>query len=50
MYLYFKIYIKGYIMGTDDIVLVVMGTLILFMYITAKAWDSIADDMEREEL
>jgi len=35
-------------MGTEDIVLIIIGGLIVFMYITSIALDQISDDMEKK--
>ena len=34
---------------TQNIVLIILGAIIFFMYVTAKAFDSIADDMDTQE-
>ena len=34
---------------TQNIVLITLGTVIFFMYMTAKAFDSIADKMDAQE-
>lgn len=33
----------------QNIVLIALGMVIFFMYITSKAFDSIADDMDTQE-
>ena len=35
-------------MGTEDIVLIIIGGLIAFMYITSIAFDQISDEMEKK--
>jgi len=35
-------------MGTEDIVLILIGGLIAFMYITSIALDQISDDMKKK--
>jgi len=34
---------------TQNIVLITLGTVIFFMFITAKAFDSIADEIDAQE-
>jgi len=35
--------------AAQNIVLITLGTVIFFMYVTAKAFDSIADEMDAQE-
>ena len=34
---------------TQNIVLITLGTIIFFMYVTAKAFDSISDEIDIQE-